>query len=497
MRDYTHQPVHLIEDELNRNILAAIDYYLLDLSKGVARIQKGQVPDGSGDPISDQTLSDIYFVLLGRPGDQIGHGGTRAGGNLTLASTTHSTKGNIYFGNGATAGSGMAYDDTNHRLGIQTATPSAYAHIRQYSGGGTQTLHPADNGEGAGAWGTTGGFTRAAALASNDGDTSIVQSADGSTPSASIEFTMTAPAAGTTSTSGWSISFVARKTANFTMSIRISMYTNRLFSAGAFSGGTLMPTFAADATILTNANLSTSQYNTYTRALTATEAAAILASSRTTVAADNTGGTGTGVVNITEVYLTGPGALDPIPLQKWENPAYANQLNFAANGAGSTVLQVSGTTNLNIASSMGLEIASGSPAAGMIAFAANTDGLVRWASASAITTKVQHRFIANGPYRVDNDVDGAYIAPHALTMTTALLYRRQAGSGGTTSVDLRKNGVSMLSSLASVGASGGASATGAGAFSTTTVAAGDRLTVSANAVETGRPSDWVLLIEGY
>ncbi|MFA6973504.1 MAG: hypothetical protein WC238_02065 [Parcubacteria group bacterium] len=57
-----------------------------------------------------------FALLAGRSGGQILIGGTGSGDNLTLQSTSHSTKGKILFGT-------SAYDEVNNRLGIGTASP--------------------------------------------------------------------------------------------------------------------------------------------------------------------------------------------------------------------------------------------------------------------------------------------------------------------------------------------------------------------------------------
>ena len=102
-----------------------IDYFLRDLSRGIGRIQQGQVPDGSGTLITDVKLSDIYWVLLGRSGGQTGFGGTGPSQNARIASTTDATKGLIYLGTADLA----AFDETNTRLGIGTVAATAKVHI--------------------------------------------------------------------------------------------------------------------------------------------------------------------------------------------------------------------------------------------------------------------------------------------------------------------------------------------------------------------------------
>ena len=63
-----------------------------------------------------------YALLAGRSGGQTLQGDTASGGNLTLMSTAHATKGKILFGT-------SAYDEINNRLGIGTTSPTAQLHI--------------------------------------------------------------------------------------------------------------------------------------------------------------------------------------------------------------------------------------------------------------------------------------------------------------------------------------------------------------------------------
>lgn len=127
MRDYTGVPYHLIDDTVTRSSLARIDYFLRDLSRGVQRIQSGQIPDGSGTSIGSLGDDGTFFKLLGRSTDQLGYGSTHASGNLTLASTINPAKGFVYLGVDGTKQ--VAFDETNGFLGIGTGTPDALLHV--------------------------------------------------------------------------------------------------------------------------------------------------------------------------------------------------------------------------------------------------------------------------------------------------------------------------------------------------------------------------------
>lgn len=65
-----------------------------------------------------------YALLAGRSGGQTLNGDTASGGNLTLNSTAHATKGKILLG------ASSAYDGANIRLGVGVASPLYPADIR-------------------------------------------------------------------------------------------------------------------------------------------------------------------------------------------------------------------------------------------------------------------------------------------------------------------------------------------------------------------------------
>lgn len=83
--------------------------------------------------LSDSTdIFPDYAYLPGRTGGQILNGGVAAGEDLTLRSTAHATKGNIFFGT-------STYDEVNNRLGVKTASPA-----RSGQFGGTVYVTAAD-----------------------------------------------------------------------------------------------------------------------------------------------------------------------------------------------------------------------------------------------------------------------------------------------------------------------------------------------------------------
>src|SRR6185369_15301546 len=106
----------------------------------------------------------------GLSGSQLAHGGVNNGENLTLSSTSASTKGFIYLGDALTS----MYDDAVGRLGINV-TPQATLQVSGAATGGVLTAsatRTCDWGVYTGSGGTTSnpqdGPHRLAAIAASD-----------------------------------------------------------------------------------------------------------------------------------------------------------------------------------------------------------------------------------------------------------------------------------------------------------------------------------------
>jgi hypothetical protein len=78
-----------------------------------------------------KTLQDNKVELGGISGGQTIYGGTDAGDNITLSSTSHATKGKIYFG------ANSVYDEVNDRFGIRNTAPDF---LFQVTGDGTNGI---------------------------------------------------------------------------------------------------------------------------------------------------------------------------------------------------------------------------------------------------------------------------------------------------------------------------------------------------------------------
>lgn len=122
MRDWVGGPWQLIDDERSRDFASRVDYFLRDVNRGFSLIQQGLPPTAGGAG----TDTGFFFLLPGRVTNQVGFGGTGAGGTLTLSSTASDIKGFVYLG---TSSPRVAFDETNALLGIGTDSPAARLHV--------------------------------------------------------------------------------------------------------------------------------------------------------------------------------------------------------------------------------------------------------------------------------------------------------------------------------------------------------------------------------
>jgi len=96
-------------------------------------------------------------------------------------------------------------------------------------------------------------------------------------------------------------------------------------------------------------------------------------------------------------------------------------------------------------------------------------------------------------------VDVAWIAPRACTITRITLYRRTAGSSGSTIIDVNKNGTTVFTTQGNrptvTQASGNDQIDAATDMDVTSVAQDDRIEMDIDAVEAGNPQDLAVIIE--
>ena len=110
---------HTSLSDIGTNTHAQIDTHIAD---STIHFTVGSIDHGSITGLGDDDHTQ-YALLLGRAGGQTLIGGTAAGNNLTLQSTSNVTKGYIYLG------ANSAYDEVNDYLGIGTNSPDTNVHF--------------------------------------------------------------------------------------------------------------------------------------------------------------------------------------------------------------------------------------------------------------------------------------------------------------------------------------------------------------------------------
>lgn len=499
MRDFIGLNVQGTDEAQIRRNWGILDYFLRDLSRGVGRIQQGLTPDGSGDTIINQVISDLYWYKPGMPaGTHIAYGVTAPAGNATISSTRNVTKGMVFLGEARQT----AYDETNERIGIKKAAPSARLHMVVPDVSGASAGITTASSPGGLDWSFTAGGSVAtghtdALKASGDGKFSTWDAS--LTTSNIITGSFQSPLTDPGTRTGFKLRVRALATEN-------QIDSQCRFTISGTTGGSIIsnkPLYGPAATATGDfvpPKVSTSfAYVEYT--FTTAEANKFFDGSLTqpfTWGLQCFGsGTPTGVFQFDAFSLqlppAGGGSVET--LQIWEAASTSAKLDFAADANGDVTLQLSGPPKFRVANTSGMEIHVGSPASGSLLAATDTEGTVTWAAASSVASTVGHSFKGNAYYRVFDDLDGAYIATKAFTLSSVLLYRRAGGNSGSLGVDLRKNGTTVLSTTPSIAFNAGASATASGILSVTSVAVGDRLTAHITAADP-RGQDMVLEFQG-
>lgn len=111
----------------------------------------------------------------------------------------------------------------------------------------------------------------------------------------------------------------------------------------------------------------------------------------------------------------------------------------------------------------------------------------------------QHTWIANGPYQVDTDVDGAYISDTGFDITGIWLWRNVSGTAGSTIIDLNINGTTTYATQdnrPTILFDGATHKIDCTLPDTTTISQGDIITIDIDEKEDGTPTDLSLTIEG-
>ena len=139
---------------------------------GLNAVIRNEAPDGSGDPLVD---TGLFFYKPGLAGGQSGYGGIGGAENLLFSSTANTTKGKIHLG---VPTARLTIDEAQSLIGINQSSPTSTLHIvGSLSGSGSSIIPSSDintnwEARGGASWAIIGG-TRHAALATDDGETSM------------------------------------------------------------------------------------------------------------------------------------------------------------------------------------------------------------------------------------------------------------------------------------------------------------------------------------
>ena len=108
-------------------------------------------------------------------------------------------------------------------------------------------------------------------------------------------------------------------------------------------------------------------------------------------------------------------------------------------------------------------------------------------------------FRLNGKPTPSNDVDGAWIAPRACTITRVTLFRRTAGGSGSTTIDIDIEGVTIFTTQANrptvTQAAGDDQIDAVTNMDVTAIAQDERLEMNIDVVESGNPQDVSVIVE--
>ena len=124
---------------------------------------------------------------------------------------------------------------------------------------------------------------------------------------------------------------------------------------------------------------------------------------------------------------------------------------------------------------------------------------------SSLSTRIQHTWCANGPYRVGTNVDGGWAVPTAMQITSVKLFRERPGTSGTTIIDLnvKPAGSDTFTSLYSTQSNRPTISYAdtdleidCALPDTVALVPDDVVIPDTDQIEGGRPQNWALTIEG-
>lgn len=115
------------------------------------------------------------------------------------------------------------------------------------------------------------------------------------------------------------------------------------------------------------------------------------------------------------------------------------------------------------------------------------------------STIYQTKWMANGPYQVGSEVDGAYISSSAFTINGIYLWRGIAGATGSTVLDIHKNGTTLYTTQVNrptIQYNDADRKVQSTLPDVTSVTIGDTITLDIDNIETGNPKDLMIVMQG-
>lgn len=370
MRKFQQVRTPALDDSVSRKEEIKRERWLKQASTQLSKLGAGNasppalfVPSAINPP--DVGGLDQFWRLLGRAGGQTGHGGTGSGQSATIASTTHPTKGFVYFGGAHLS----AFDETNVRIGVGTATPAAKLHAKISVP--AQFLRPVSQIQGGG-WNPVPfveGWQNCDEVVP-DNDTTYIEETNSP---ASIQFRLT-----TTGTDpGVDTGHTFRITYNNPGAGTIADFQVELFNVGGSS-----------IKLIHILNIPpASGWLTSTTVLSEAEAASIVSYGAIGVGMTTLTTSG---IKVTQLELELPGE-DEI-LQRWDDGTRTNDLTYTSDGLSVMHLQLAGTP-FRIATSA-FQIDIGTPAANKVWAATNVEGTGAWATETLLDGAIHSDTVA-------------------------------------------------------------------------------------------------------
>ena len=488
-----YEPIQMV-----REIETKLNPFLREIGAAIKLHDRGLQSNSAGEPVAGP-FGD-YFVLLGREGGQVAHGSKNASGFLKLRSTIHPVLGKIYLGTPDLC----AFDDVQQRLGLGTTTPLARLHVvvpPEVTVKSKPDAYIANDPTKP--W--TNPFGGNAEDQINEdswpgvGDTSWLQTNGGTMSPGTYYLEMSiADIADPGTDTGFVLAFGLRHVNPGAADFAVQLVLKQGSALNVCS------------TSVPKASLTTA-FQQFTYNVLPAEAGSIVATGGVfldlririiiVVGSGTFNASGTEFVQWDWGQLQLPGgrgtdgqAITGLVIKN--NASNGRTLLDLQNGAGQSI-KISPPSSVT---DYALLLPAAQGAALSVLQHTATPGTLQWTPPSGLPTRVLYTWNANGPYRASEvSVDGSFVAPTAFTITAVWLTRTTPGTGGSTVVDINKNGSTIYATTGkpSIAYTVTKQVQSLPDSDKRSVAAGDVLTIDVDSIETGTaPRDLMVVVEG-